>query len=314
MDSNTIDRLITFRYQLYGCLHKAGDAVFNVVDALLTETAAKSLAELSLSPFCERQWGSIYQSLQQTQIDRQKLRRLFIAQAPSPSEGKRLVLGVDASSIARPASKTAADRTYVHQSNLPKGCKPVTPGWQFSTLTVLPQSPSSWTYTLDNVRIRSEQTQGQVAAEQIKEVAALLNERPITVADGYYGSVTFLEWMAAAPSDLLLRLPKNRVLYRPAPPRTGGRGAPKKDGARFVGKDPSTHVTPDAHWQGTNKDGHAVEVSVWNHLHFKKARQLQVSVIRIVGPQAQNTERDPKTSWFLFYGEQAPALWEVSDL
>jgi hypothetical protein len=314
MDSNTIDRLIDFRKQLYGCFRKAGDALLNVIDALLTETASQSLAELSLSPFCERRWCSIYQALQQTDMDRQSLRRLFAQQAPQPTEGKRLVLGVDASSIARPCSKTAADRTYVHQSNLPKGCKPVTPGWQFSTLTVLPETPSSWTYILDNIRVRSDQTQGEAAAEQIKEVVPLLNARPIAAADGYYGSVTFLKWMEDAPCDLLLRLPKNRVLYRRAPPKTGRRGAPKKDGARFACKDPSTHGTPDAYWQGTNRDGQEVEVSVWHHLHFKKARGIQVSVIRIVRPAAADTERDPKTSWFLFRGEQMPALPEVSDL
>lgn len=314
MDSITIDRLIDVRNQIYGCFRKAGDALVNVIDALLTETAAQSLAELSLSPFCERRWCSIYQAIQQADIDRQNLRRLFAEQAPPPTEGKRLVLGVDASSIARPCSKTAADRTYVHQSNLPKGCKPVTPGWQFSTLTVLPETPSSWTYILDNIRVRSDQTQCEAAAEQINEVVPLLKERPIALGDGGYGGMTFLELMADVPCDLLLRLAKNRVLHRPAPPPTGRRGAPQKDGARFACKDPSTHGTPDEYWQGTNRDGHEIEVSVWHHLHFKKARAIEVSVIRIVRPQAQNTERDPRTSWFLFRGEQAPALSEVSDL
>jgi hypothetical protein len=314
MDSNTIDRLIGFRNQLYGCFRKAGDAVFNIIDALLTETASHSLAELSLSAFCERRWCSIYQAIQQTDIDRQDLRRLFAKQAPQPTEGKRPVLGVDASPIARPSSRTAADRSYVHQSNLPRGCKPVTPGWQFSAVTLLPETPSSWTYMLDNTRVRSDQTQGEAAAEQIKEVAPLLQGRPITIGDGYYGSVTFLELVADAPCDFLLRLPKNRVLHRPAPPPTGRRGAPKKDGARFACKDPSTYGAPDEHWEGTNRDGLEVEVSVWHHLHFKKARDIKVSVIRIVRPNAKDTERDPRTSWFLFRGEQPPALSQVCDL
>src|SRR5437762_4500516 len=124
MNCNTIDRLTDFRNQLSSCFRRAGDALFNIIDALLTETASHSLAELSLSPFCARRWCSIYQALQQADIDRAKMRRLFIEQAPSPPEGKRLVLGFDASSIARPCSRTAEDRSYVHQSNLPKGCKP----------------------------------------------------------------------------------------------------------------------------------------------------------------------------------------------
>ena len=56
--------------------------------------------------------------------------------APKPPPNKRLVVAGDASSIARPVSGTARDRTYVHQSNLPEGCKPVTPGWQFSFVAV----------------------------------------------------------------------------------------------------------------------------------------------------------------------------------
>lgn len=314
MDCIIVGQLIDFRKQLYGCFGKAEDALFNIIDALLSETTARSLAELSLSPFCVRRWCSIYQAIQQAHIDRDQLRRVFAEKAPLPTEGKRLVLGIDASSIARPCSRTAADRTYVHQSNLPKGCKPVTPGWQFSTLTVLPEAPSSWTYILDNVRVPSNQTQGEAAAAQIKETVPLLHVRPIVLGDGYYSSVTFLQLVADCPCDFLLRFAKNRVLYRPAPPKTGKRGAPKKDGARFACKDPSTHGVPDEYWQGTNRDGDEVQVSVWHHLHFKKARNIEVSVIRIVRPQAQNTERDPATSWFLFHGEQAPALSEVSDL
>lgn len=314
MDCNTIDRLSDFRKQLYACFAKAGDALFNIIDALLSETAARSLAELSLSPFCTRGWGSLYQAMQQATIDRQKLRGQFVKAAPLPAQGKRTVLGIDASSIARPCARTAKDRTYVHQSNLPKGSKPVTPGWQFATLTLLPEVPSSWTYILDNVRVPSQQTQGQVAAEQIKAIVPLLPARPLVLGDGYYGSVTFLELVANSACDFLLRFAKNRVLYRGAPPPTGKRGAPRKDGARFVCKDPSTHAAPDQYWQGTNRLGQAVQVSLWENLHFKQARSIQVSVIRMVRPKAKDTARDPVTSWFLFCGVQLPAVCQLCDL
>jgi hypothetical protein len=314
MDCNTFSRLTDFRRQLYGCFRKAGDALFNIMDALLSETAARSLAELSLSAFCTRRWSSLYQGLQQADIDRSCLQQLFARQAPLAEKGNRLVLGIDASSIKRPCSKTAKDRTYVHQSNLPKGCKPVTPGWQFSTLTVLPEEPSSWTYILDNVRVPSRQTQGEIAAEQLQQVVPLLPQRPVLLGDGYYSSVSFLEQVADTACDLLARLPKNRVLYRLAPPRTGKKGRPRLDGERFSCKDPATHGPPDAFWHGVNKEGQEVEVSIWHRLHYKKARQVQVSVIRIVRPHAEDTERDPRTSWFMFRGEQMPAPSQISDM
>src|SRR5207253_1400380 len=139
------------------------------------------------------------------------LQRLFVGLAPLPP-AQRLVLGVDASSIARPLSKTARDRTYVHASNLPEGSKPVVAGWQFSMLALLPQTPSSWTYVLDNQRIPSQATQGEVAALQLQALVARLPARALLVGDGYYGSVTFLRLTEAIACDKLLRFAKNRVL------------------------------------------------------------------------------------------------------
>ena len=57
-----------------------------------------------------------------------------------------------------------------------------------------------------------------------------------------------------------------------------------------------------------------MQVSIWHHLHYKKARQIQVSVLRIVRPHAKDTQRDPRISWFLFRGEQMPAPSEISDM
>ena len=48
------DTLAEFRDGLSLCFERAGDALMNTADALLTETAARSLPELSLSPCFER--------------------------------------------------------------------------------------------------------------------------------------------------------------------------------------------------------------------------------------------------------------------
>ena len=266
MDCNTFAHLTNFRQQLYACFRKAGDALFNCIDALLSETPARSLAELSLSPFFVRQWPSVYQALQKACLDRVALQRLFCAYVALPDPGERLVLGIDASSIARPCSPTAHDRTYVHQSNLPKGSKPVRPGWQFSTLTVLPQTPSSWTYVLDNVRVPSEQTQGEAAALQLQAALPHLPTRPLLLGDGYYGSVTFLLLLADCPVDVLLRFAKNRVVFRPPPPRTGKPGAPKKDGARFACHEeshprPARRLLAGPHPRRANRAGECVASS-----------------------------------------------------
>ena len=242
------------------------------------------------------------------------MQRLFCAYVALPAAGERLVLGIDASSIARPCSKTAQDRTYVHQSNLPAGSRPVRPGWQFSTLTVLPEQASSWTYILDNTRVPSTRTQGEAACTQLASVLPLLPCRALLLGDGYYGSVTFLSLLVGVSCDALLRFARNRVVYRPAPPPSGRRGAPKKDGARFACHEEATHGSPDAHWHGANAQGRHIQVSAWHNLHFKSARNIVVSVIRIVRPDAKNTERDPRTSWFVWRGQNLPPLEQIEGL
>ena len=314
MDCNTLSALSDFRTGLYACFGNGRDALFNACDALLTEPQARSFVELSLSPLFARQWPSLYQTVQNAVVDRDRLRRLFAAQVQTPAPGARLVLGVDASSIARPCSQTARDRTYVHESNLPDGSKPVVAGWQFSTLTVLPDVCSSWTYLLDNVRVTSQQTQGEVAADQLKALVPLLPARPLLLGDGYYGGVTFLRQTEAVACDKLLRLAKNRVLYRPAPPPTGKQGQPRKDGKRLQPQDAATHDAPDATWTGTDGGGKAVTVSVWHGLHFKAARAITVSVVRVERASATDSQRDPRQSWFVFCGQDLPPLAEIAVL
>ena len=313
MDCNT---LAAFRRGVYGCFRRAGDALMNLVDALSCETPAKSLAELSFSPFFTRQWPSVYEALQDAKIDRDALAQLFAANAPVPAPGQRLVLGGDASSILRVESASARDRTYVHASNLPEDAKPVRPGWQFSTLSVLPETPSSWTYVLDNTRIPSDRTQASVMAEQLERLLPHLPSHPLWIGDGYYGSHTFLSLVADLPCDILARFANNRVLYRQPPPVEGkaGAGHPRWHGAPFDCKDPRTHGPPDAAWEGLSAHGHPLQVACWKGLHFKKARHIPLSVVRVTRPKAEGTKRDPRVSWFVFEGTHLPELSAIPGL
>ena len=311
MDSNTFSTLTDFRRDLYACFLKAGDVLMNTADALLSYTDAQSLVELSLSPAFERQWSSLYDAFDNASMDREALRKLLMGSLPTQPLGQRRVFGVDASSIARPLSKTARDRTYVHASNLPEGTKPVVPGWQFSTIALLPAETSSWTAPVDSLRIPSDKTQGEVANEQLKALAPLLNESDLLPGDGYYGSAAFVALCTGLPCSLLARFAKNRILYRPAPPPTGKRGAPRKDGSPFKGADPSTHQAPEEEWEGADEQGHKLEVACWQNLHFKKARSVTVSVVRVTRHGAEDTKRDPRVSWFLFVGPMRPPLPEI---
>jgi hypothetical protein len=171
-----------FRHEVYGCFRRAKDALFNTVDALLTGDRAQSFPELSLSPLFERQWPSLYEAFKDGNIDQQRLREVFARFLPRPTEGKDLWIGIDVSDIARPRSGTAADRSAQYGHTVPKCDKPVTYGWQFSTVVTLPETPSSWTYVLDQHRVSTQTTPAQVAFAQLHQMDQLLPENSMRVS------------------------------------------------------------------------------------------------------------------------------------
>ena len=90
MNLNTLQE---FRHGMYHCFGNAKDALFNLVDALCSEAGASSFPELSFSPFFERSWASLYEALEDGQIDAERLRHLFVDFAPLPQAGSIVFLG-----------------------------------------------------------------------------------------------------------------------------------------------------------------------------------------------------------------------------
>ncbi len=86
-----IAQLKAFRQEAYNYLCRAHDATFELTDAVLLTRNAYSLADLSLSPVFRRKWPSIYEALQDTRPQRNKLMRLYIQQIPS--QGRIVIAG-----------------------------------------------------------------------------------------------------------------------------------------------------------------------------------------------------------------------------
>lgn len=301
MDCTTMK---TFRHDIYGCFGAAKDALFNTVDALLTEDRARSFPELSLSPLFERRWPSLYEGLEDGAIDQVRLCQVFAQFLPESMRKEYLWVGIDVSGIARPRSRTSAERSAQHVHNLPECQKPVTYGWQFSTVVVLPPTPSSWTYALSEQRVRTKTTPAQVALEQMKQLVPLLPTETISVLDRGYDSTWFWCQCSSLPhKGTLIRLKSNRCFFRPAPVRTGKRGGPRKDGDKLRPDAEATHAHPDGVWEGTDSKARPVHLRWWKHLHVKDARYLDLTVIRIERSHASNSERDPRVSWFVWIGD-----------
>ncbi|HEY9710440.1 MAG TPA: hypothetical protein V6D48_19690, partial [Oculatellaceae cyanobacterium] len=69
----TFDQLRAIRQAAYERLGKARDATFELTDAVLLTRNAYSLADLSLCPVFRRKWPSVYEALQDSRPQRQKL-------------------------------------------------------------------------------------------------------------------------------------------------------------------------------------------------------------------------------------------------
>lgn len=250
-DTNAATALADYRIALYQCFLRGRDAAFDLCDALATYQTASSFVHLALAPRYQRRFSSLYQALTQGRLEQEALRRLFVRTAPAPAPEARLLLAVDASSLARPYARTSPERTLVQvpaQGHvLPRGGTLTRPGWAYSLVAVVPATPSAWTHTLDTCRIPSTQTATTVGAAQLAALVPLLPVRPLCLADGGYGTVGWLQATTPLPLDQLIRATATRVLYRPAPPakrpaRTSPSGWPTVHGQRS--RHPR-HTAPD---------------------------------------------------------------------
>lgn len=282
------------------------------MDALMTETQAKSFPELSQSVWFERKWPSLYEAFEDGRIDLGRLREIFVSYLPQVDQEKRLWIGIDTSSIARPEAVTSADRTAQYVHNLPECKKPITSGWQFSTVVALAEPTSSWSYLLDQQRVTSQTTAIEVAETQLQRLVAHLPKSTIVLLDRGYDANWLWCRCSALPVGVLGRLKTTRCLYRPAPTPTGKKGRPRLDGEKLQPKDARTHGQPDGLLQGSDEKGRPMEVTCWKHMHIKQARWLELIVLRVVRPHATNKERDPRVSWFVWIGDQDADVLKIA--
>jgi hypothetical protein len=225
-----------FRQAAYKHLGRAHDATFELTDAILLTRNAYSLADLSLSPVFRRKWPSIYEAIQDSRPQRQKLMQLYIKQMPTQD---RPLLAGDHTAWSRPDAPTLQERTIEHSSVTVAGNKPITIGQGYSTIAWIPEDSGSWALPLRHERITSWENPIQKAAWQLQQVCENLPTRPISVWDSEYGCAPFVLKTSNIKADILVRLRSNLCLWG-APPPYSGKGRPRKHGDKFKLNDPST--------------------------------------------------------------------------
>ncbi len=340
----TVSQLKQFRQELYEAFDLRRDALMDLIDALSSTPNARSVVELSLSPFFRREYSSVHDAIahlfqptepEKTEEERrafeQKWVRTIAPYLPEPQQREFWLFGTDVVPIPRSFARTLADRTFVHQPNTLRGNKPVTIGHDYSHLVFFPEKTNTgdppWAVPMIVRRVRSEEKATGVGAEQIgalmkDDTLPFHDELCVHVADSVYGAVTYLGPVAVKGHRNLVNVVRsrsNRVFYRQAPPVEGkrGKGHPTWYGERFDLKDPSTWGEPDAVEETTltNRKGRVYRVRLegWQNLLMTGKQDLPMHKhpFTLIRARVLDEEGNPvfkRTLWLIVIGERRSEL------
>ncbi len=262
-------QLRQFRAQLYAALSRRADATMDLLDALCSNTFARSVTELSLVPAFRRGWSSVPdaidsffspQVLHREEAERaeleQRLRRVVADLVPAPEpDSPGWLFSIDALPMSRPHAGKLYDRSYVHQADPVPGRPPVTIGHEYSLAMALPPREAGsppWVVPLSARRVPWQYSAAQVAGQQVTAIAKDASlpwhgDLCVFALDSNYSVSPFLTAVERCESAVAVtRLRSNRVLYHPPPAREPGqRGRPRVYGTAFRLSKPASWGEPD---------------------------------------------------------------------
>lgn len=300
-------QLKEFRQAAYKCLCRAKDAAWELMDAILLTRNAYSLADLSMCPVFRRQWPSIYEAIQDTRPQRNKLMRLYMKNIPKQ---KRIILAGDHTTWSRPDAPTLQERTYEHYTTGGRGGRPITPGYGYSTIAWIPETEGSWALPLRHERITSWENPIDKAVRQLKLVCQHLPSRPITLWDIEYGCAPFVIKTANINADKLMRLRSNLCLWG-EPPTYSGRGKPRVHGDKFKLNDASTWTDSTQIIELEDEKLGKLRIRLWRNKHFRLSPHHPMSIILVERLRVDDSPRINKPMWLAFVGEEIPPLSEL---
>jgi hypothetical protein len=291
-------------------LSQRRDAQFELIDALLQSRWGDSLAEFYLASSFRRKWPSIYAAVEDGEQQTDQLHRLCLRQIPF-GEVEHFV--VDASSIRRSSSPTLKDRKYVHSATHEVGSKGIVVGHEYSILAWTERPHTSWSLPVHVKRVSSDTDALTVASGQIEWLHQNSPSKTIcrVALDGRYGNKNFFGLVKDSKCDIVARLRKDGVMYRP-PSSYKGCGRPPKYGRKFRFKDPHTWHKPDEAIEFDDEHYGRVKLQLWRKIRFKYPHQVvEIDVLRACVHTQK--EKPPQPKWFGWHGGEvcAEKIWRL---
>ncbi|MEW6296093.1 MAG: transposase, partial [Candidatus Diapherotrites archaeon] len=340
-------QLHQFRQELYSNLTYRPDATMDLIDSLSTNSKARSVVELSLSPFFRRSYSSVTDSIDnffsRSTPEKAGTERLEAAQKwmriishyLEPPKRKFWLFGIDVTPAPRRFSSTLEDRVFVYQPNAISGNQPVTIGHQFSFLSALPEKEErdtpSWTVPLLVNRVTSKDTATKIATQQTE---MLLTDKTlpfyqkfcVNVVDSAYSAASYLGRVQHHKNLVVIaRLRGNRTLYREpklSSAKKRGKAHPTWYGKPFSLKKPETWHDPNQSCQFTylsrrNKE-YTVKIEAWHNLLMTGKQDIPLhqypfTLVRIRYFDAQGREAFKRPLWLIVMGKRRHEL-SLSDI
>jgi hypothetical protein len=267
-----------FRREVYACLTRRADELFELTDAVLcADGPVHALVDLTLTAEHRRGHGAMYDGLNHGRINLGRLRRR-LAGLPLPRFAERqIVLAVDVSAWLRSDAACSPDRLFCHVYGRAKSASQFIPGWPYSFVAVLEPGRSSWTQVLDAVRLGPADDATAVTASQLRDVVQRLIECGqhgagdpdiLIVCDAGYDVTRLAFVLRDLPVQLLGRIRSDRIMLLPVPPRPpGATGRPPRHGGVFDLKDPNSWPAPLATTVTDTASYGKAEACAWDRLH-----------------------------------------------
>jgi hypothetical protein len=301
-------KISEFRKAVYQSLRRRADILFDLIDALTVAGQVSSPVALSEQKPFRRKFGSVYDGLENGEMDIGAILSLLPDCVPEESEaiaGYR-VYAVDATANEHETAETLPDRSVLKSSK----AEAMRYGHKYSWLVRLINIGTSWVAPVDIERISTEATDTRVAAVQVQELELRDQEPKVMVADSRYEDHQFLGVFERLRHTFgLIRISSNRVLYEaPLPKPQGSRGAPRKHGNPFKLNGDHRSADQSVTFQLGKQ---TVRVCAWYRLHFKKLATLIGTLVQVEFLKEDGTPRYKRPLWLFWTGPQSVALSDL---
>jgi hypothetical protein len=273
--SGPLETLAAFRAAAYATFGARRDALFDLLDAVLTADPVASPVHLSLAAAHRRGWGSFYAALTEGEIAAGGVEALLAAHPLPLGADEAALYAVDASIWARCDAETSPERGFYYHPSRHSHGQPIVAGWSYQWVAQVRLTPDSWTAPLSVERVPPGANPNEVAAAQVRRVAARRpadGKLPLFAFDAGYDPVQLAQHLELARSGtgaaIVVRLRSGRCFYADPPPYAGT-GRPRRHGRTFACADPATWWAPTAE-HVTDAAGYGrVRVRAWADVHAK---------------------------------------------